>query len=273
MNGPIVGPPANNPIEIGQIGVVDPDYDTSFYGGVNYALDAKTSIDLRYATFDARTSNSISINPPNVIRSLVSHPSAQSADNDSLFARAYQDINFDIIDLSLRRLWKCCGLTSVNTVVGARYASLEQRFLAEYIDNEEENVATDIDFEGAGARIGLELDRYSCRGQLHTYLHGFASLVAGEFDTAYGQGRDVDNVIVRADWQAGRIVPILDLEVGAGWTSQSRRLRLNLGYTFSAWFNTVMTEDYIKAVQAGNFTNLGDAMTFDGLVAEAEWRF
>ena len=273
INGPIVGPPANNPIEIGRVGVVDPDFDVSFFGGFNYAMSARTSIYLRYATYDARTSDSISIDPPNVIRSLVSHPSALAADNDSLFAEAHQDINFDIIDLQIRRLWKCCGLTGINTVFGPRYASLEQRFLANYVDNEVENVETDIDFEGVGARIGLELDRYSCSNRLHTYVRGYTSFVAGEFDTRYHQGRDVDNLVVRADWDAGRIVPILDLEVGLGWTTASRRMRFNVGYVYSAWYNTVMTEDYITAVQEGNFTNLGDTLTFDGLQAQLDWRF
>ena len=272
-NGPIVGPPANNPIEIGRVGVVDPDFDTSFFAGMSYALSACSSLDLRFTSFESTTSDSTGIDPPNVVRSLVSHPSALSADNDSLWAHASQDIDFDLIDLSLRRLRNSCGLTGVNTLIGLRYAHLQQNFLSYHVDNEVENVATDLDFEGLGVRFGLEATRYSCRRQLHGYLRGYTSFVAGEFDGTYLQGRDVDNVIVRADWESGRIVPILDLEVGAGWTHPCGRIRCNLGYTFSAWFNTVMTEDYIKSVQSSNFTDLGDAMTFDGLTADIEWRF
>ena len=74
-------------------------------------------------------------------------------------------------------------------------------------------------------------------------------------------------------WQAGRVVPVLDLELGAGWTSPGGCLRLSAGYLVSAWFNTVTTEDFIRAVQANDFVDLGDNLTFDGLRANAEWRF
>ena len=50
-------------------------------------------------------------------------------------------------------------------------------------------------------------------------------------------------------------------------------VRLTAGYTFSKWFNTVMVDEYISAVQNNDYVGLGDNMTFDGLVTRAEIRF
>jgi len=35
----------------------------------------------------------------------------------------------------------------------------------------------------------------------------------------------------------------------------------------------VMTDEFIHAVQTNNFVDLGDTLTFDGLVVRAECRF
>ena len=52
-----------------------------------------------------------------------------------------------------------------------------------------------------------------------------------------------------------------------------RRVQLTAGYVFSAWFNTVKTQEFIRSVQQNDFLDLGDTLTFDGLVARAELRF
>ena len=67
---------------------------------------------------------------------------------------------------------------------------------------------------------------------------------------------------------------MLDLELGVGWTSCGGRLHLAAGYLFSAWLNTLQTDEWIDAVNANRFTDVGDdTMTFDGLTARAEYRF
>ena len=73
--------------------------------------------------------------------------------------------------------------------------------------------------------------------------------------------------------KGSRIVTILDLEMGIGWTSCSGCFRLTGGYVVSSWLNTVKTADFIRAVQQNNFGGLNGTTTFDGLVARAEVRF
>ena len=84
---------------------------------------------------------------------------------------------------------------------------------------------------------------------------------------------EFDPVVVNTDWEIGRVVPILDLELGGGWCSPKGRVRLSAGYVISAWFNTVKTQDFIDAVQQNVFRDVSSTISFDGLVARAELRF
>jgi hypothetical protein len=273
IDGPITNNPPANPVQIGSFGVVDPDYDSGFYAGVNLALGTCASVDVRYLSYDSTTSNAVSTEAPNVIRSLVAHPSSTSAAQDFLSAEANLDIEMDVVDASYRSLWNCGSLWPINTVVGTRYAQLDQRFGSLFINNATETVLTDIDFEGTGLRLGLEAARYGSAHGIYTYASGFANFLAGRFRGSYFQGQSFDPTVVSTEWTAGRVVPILDLEAGIGWTSRSGRLRLASSYIFSGWYNMVKTEEFIRAVQNNDLTDLSDTMSFDGWTVRAELSF
>lgn len=272
VDGPIVaGQPT--PIQIGNVGLLDPDYELGYFGGLNLALDTVSSIDVRFTMFESDTEGETSAVAPNALRSLATHPSTASAAQDALSSLAGLDIDFTTIDVTYRHLLKCCELFSANYVIGARYAMLDQEFDVSYVKNGTETINTDIDFDGAGLRLGLETERYSCRNQLHLYANGYANVLAGRFRANYFQGQSFDPSVVDVEWEAGRIVPVLDIEAGLGWTSLDGKCRISAGYLVSAWFNSVTTQDYIQAVQTNNFLSLGDTMTFDGLRGQIEYRF
>lgn len=271
IDGPIV--PGQVPIQVGNIGVIENNFETGFRAGVNLALDTVSSIDVRYTRWNSDEHEETEAIAPFALRSLVSHPSAASAAVDSLAATARSRIDLELIDVQYRHLLKCCEVFSANYVIGARYANLDQGFDAEFIKNGTESVWTDVDFEGAGLRFGLETERHSCRNNLHVYAKGYASFLAGRFRAHYFQGQSFDPNVVDAEWEAGRVVPILDLEAGIGWTSMGGKLRLNAGYMVSAWFNTVTTQSYIDAIQANDFAGMSESMWFDGLQARVAYRF
>jgi hypothetical protein len=273
IDGPIIDDPGNNPIQVGQVGVVDFDYELGFDVGFNLACNSMTSLYADLVVFDANTTNSISTEAPDVIRSLVSHPSSTSAATDYLTASAELDLSMKLLDAGIRHLFVGGQNYAVNYSVGARYGKLDQQFGATFVDNGTEDVATEIDFEGAGFRLGLDAERQSCRNRLRVYSKAASSFLAGRFNGSYFQGQSFDPTVVDTSWEAGRIVPVLDLEAGAGWTSAGGCLRLSVGYVFSAWFNTVQTEEFIQAVQRNDFVDLGSTTTFDGLRATAEIRF
>ena len=162
---------------------------------------------------------------------------------------------------------------AINWVAGARWAKLEQRFASEFVNNGVENVATDIDFDGAGIRLGLEAERYSTKTHCSIFARGYANFLAGRFRGDYIQTQAFDPIVVQTDWEAGRIVPILDLELGVAWNSPCNHWRIAGSYNVSSWFNAVKTEEFINAVQSNDFDHLDENVTFDGLAAHIEYRF
>ena len=271
IDGVIAAPAV--PIQVGGVGIVDPDYDTGFYAGFNLAWDTCSSFDVRYTMFESSTDDQLDVDPPFVVRSSVLHPSSVNAATDFLIASAQLEIDFDLLDVVYRRRWLSgCGY-EVNYVLGGRYAKLEQRFDSEFVANEIENVNTDIDFDGGGVRLGLEGHRRSLRTGLGIFARGYASFVAGRFRADYVQSQNFNPTIVDTDWEGGRVVPILDIELGVGWTSRSERWHISGAYSFSSWFNAVKTEEFIDAVQRNQFKDLNETLTFDGLAASIEYRF
>jgi hypothetical protein len=122
----------------------------------------------------------------------------------------------------------------------------------------------------------LEAERRACCHHIPVlvYVKGMTSLMAGEMDASYVQtGQNNARNVVDTSWSAGRIVSTFDLELGGGLTTPGGRLRGTLGYVFSSWGNMVKTEDWVRAVQTNDFRDMGDTITFDGVVARIEGRF
>jgi hypothetical protein len=211
-----------------------------------------------------------------VIRSTLAHPNTLNCDVSSLLASAAYDIDFKLADIDYRRLLchGCCY--AVNWQVGARYGKLDQDLLATYSILGTTTVETAIDFDGFGPRLGLDGEILLCKG-LSLYGRGAASFLLGHFAGDLVQQNTFSGVLVTTTYSNDRIVPILELDVGLGWTSPAGRVRLLAGYYLASWFNTVTTPDLINAVQLNNFSNSGDALsgtiTFDGLTARVELRF
>lgn len=270
-NGPIV--PGGIPIQVGNFGVIDSDYDVGFRAGVNIALDTVSSLNVRYTYWTNDETDSVSLASPNALESMVSHPSTINTASTSLAAFADNRIDLQYIDADYRHLLKCCEVFAANFVIGGRYANLDQGFDAEFLKQPTESVWTDVDFDGAGLRLGLETQRYSCRNQLSVYANAYASFLAGRFRAHYLQGTSVDPVIVDTEWEADRLVPILDFEAGIGWTSMSGKCRLNAGYMASAWFNTLTTQSWIEGIQANDFSDVCKSIWFDGLQARVSYSF
>jgi hypothetical protein len=267
-----VAPPAV-PIPVEPLGIVDPDFEPAFRFGVTYNLDRCSSVTLQYTMFESDTFNRINLVTGGFeIQSLLTHPSTTQAAQGGVYSDAKYDISFNLIDMDYRQLIRYNCNRSTTFLVGIRYADMEQELFSNLPIGGNETVDTDIDFYGAGLRMGLEHERNLFRG-LSAYgkLHG--SLLAGEWTADYDQGNNFDASVVDTTWKAGRLTPVLDFEVGMGWTSKCGFWRLNAGYIYSAWFNGVNTNDWIDAVRKNNFVDLSSNITFDGLTARLETRF
>jgi hypothetical protein len=275
IDGP-VAPVLGNEVPVGPTAVVDPDYDISFRAGFNIAIDKGSSVAAQWTRLRSDSEDAVTVTAPTILRSLVSHPLGANAATDTLDAAAALDINLDLVDLDFRSLWYGCECNyayAINYLAGAQYAMLEQDFASSFDVNGSTAVGTNIDFTGIGMRFGMQGERLWPKVNVFVYGTGVANFLFGEFDASYVQSSTLNGIEAFTSWSAGRIVPVIDLEFGAGWLGINRHLRLSAGYRVSTWFNVVKTEDWIWAAQNHDFRNLDGTLTFDGLVGRAEWLF
>lgn len=262
-------------VPAGPVAIVDPDYSAGFRVGATCAIDDCSSFVLTYSRFQSTTFNDADVDAPLVLRSLLFHPATANAGSDFLDANASLDVDFDLVDLDYRAVWDAGDLWAVNYLLGVRYARLQQALDAEYLSTgSTDTLFTDVIVEGVGLRAGIDGERHwPCCG-LFIYGKGTANILATDIRARYTQGSDLDPVIADTRWEAGRLVTVLDLELGTGWQSADGAWRLTAGYLISAWYNTIATDEWIEAVQRNNYSGLGDdTISFDGLTARAEYRF
>jgi len=275
IDGPIA---AGDPrIPIGPTAMVNPDYDSGFRVGMSVPLDCCYSLVATYTWYNSDVSDSakidaISPDPDDVFHPLVIHPSTVDAATDVTDVSAHLAINFQFVDIDYKGIWyqdECCRWL---TLVGVRYAHLDQNFASQFNFTGTTDVLSEVRFDGGGIRFGLEGERY-CWGGFMLYAKGAANFVAGDFQGRYFQGDAFDPVVTEMTWSASRVVTILEVELGFGWQSCNGRWRANAGYVFNAWLNAVQPDEIIRAGQTNNFAGIGDGLSFDGLALRFAYRF
>jgi hypothetical protein len=272
-NSNIPAPPAVAPVQIGgRLGVLDQDFQPGWRFGLQYNMTECSGVSVQYTMYEASTNDFLAATGANVITSMVSHPAAVNAAQNVREGRAGYGLNYDLLDVDYHKLlWYDCDY-QIGYMSGVGAVQMEQTMLATFAGNGVETVRTDIDFYGVSARFGLEGEG-AVGDRFRVYAKGIGNLVAGEFRADYDLGHSFDAVVVDTSWRAGRIVGIWNLETGFKWVNCDGNLHASLGYMFSAWTNTVQTDQWIRGVQSNYFADLDDTMTFDGLVARFEARF
>jgi hypothetical protein len=276
IDGALGAPPEE--VQVGPVAIVDPDYDSAFRFGAGFTLNECNAVVVTYTQFDTTTADAVTLPggapATAIIDSLVSHPELDAAVGP-LDAAANLQIQFKTLDVDYKGLIAYCDDYKVNYLIGARWGQIHQHFNASFTDIGLDTVRSDVEFDGGGLRLGLEGERYATNTGFFAYGKAVSSLVGGEFKTRY-QSRDLiaDTLIADTSWRSGRIITINDLEVGIGWRNYCDNLRLNVGYTYSFWTNTVLTREWINAVQQNNFVDQSDnfngLISFDGLTARVE---
>ena len=276
--------PVNGPIQTtgvqlqeGTTASLNPQFSSGVCAGFGTAFDQCSTISATYTHYENHVDDFIAVNPPFVIYSMVAHPSSFDADFPWDAASAYQDIAFNLVDLDYRHVFLCDERYSLKYLVGIRYAELSQSFRSQFESIISGNVNTDVNFDGAGFRLGLEGERYSACHVLFLYGKASASFLGGEFRSSYLQSSVNDPVIAETTWKDARFVSILDCEVGVGWTGCNGHVKASAGYMMSGWLNAVKSAEFISAVQANQYHGPdkvdGSALVFDGFVGrlEVQW--
>ncbi len=261
----------NTSVPFGAVGVANPGYETGVRLGGSFALDDSTSIVATYTWYESSTENAIATDVPNSLHSLVIYPGTFTAASNSLFADAVYDIDFQLADLDYRSRLFRSNKTAFNYIVGLRYGNLDQQFIStQQASPGQTTVQTDTGFDGYGIRLGLDGERQFCGHGVFLYGRGAASFLVGTYNSTYVQTNTFATIQAQTSWTDDRITPILEYELGLGWQSPSGTVRVSAGYYMAAWMNAVTTPAWIDAVQADNFTDVEDTITFDGLTARVE---
>ncbi len=269
-------------VPFGTIGVVDPSYDIGFRLGGELQVTPCSGVFVSYAFFD--TTEESSVVPPaavggglGAVGSLVHHPGAAITASVGPVDATY-DIEFQLGDAAYRQiLYRDC-VHSLSSFVGARFAQLEQRFLqqGEFAGGAAGTIqtTTNIEFTGAGPMAGLDSMHKLGETGFSVYGRALVAAITGSFESHYRMlNTTTDVLLAESIWEDDRIVPMLEYELGIAWTSPRSRVRLAAGYMMSHWFNVVTTPVLVDAVQADNYVDVGDTISFDGLVGRAELRF
>ncbi|MCA9261049.1 MAG: hypothetical protein KDA61_17660 [Planctomycetales bacterium] len=271
---------AVNPVPIGPTGTLNPDFEPGFRAGLNARLSDCASLAVQYTRLSSETTAASSISAIlGELQPVLLHPGTLNTTSASQDANARLNLDMDLLDVQFRGMLdgleqqgaSCADAT--HYLLGVRMASLDQRLNANYIVTGTTSVATAVDFAGAGLSAGIESERYNNNWGVFIYGRGLVHVLAGEFDASYVQQNSFNGVEAQTSWTGARIVPVVETELGVGWTGPRRHLRFSAGYMISAWFNMVQPDEFIGATQMFDFSGMSDMLTFDGLTARVEWRF
>ncbi len=264
-------------VPVGDRSVAAFKYDSGFRAGANLALDSCSSITAGYTWF--QTSANDSINLPGGGGSFIAaetvHPNTINVAADSLSASAIHDLRLQMADVNYKGLIWGEDNTAINSIVGVRFANLEQQFGAVYSILGTTTVDTNISFRGVGPRFGLEGERLvNCHGFM-VYSKANVNFLVGTCAADFTQTNVFAGTQAKTALQDSRIVTIPELELGGGWQNCSGRFRITAGYYIAAWFNMLTTPEYLGTIRTtqNTFESQIKTLTLDGLTVRAEARY
>ena len=273
VNGPIVA--GTVPLQMGPTAVVDPDFQSGFRIGVERVLSECSSISLSYAYYRNEVDDGpVAATTPIVLRPMVFNPSSADAASDFSSATAHESLKFNLVDLDYHHnLWSC-DCSSINYLVGMRYAQLGQEFDATFTSIISATAKTNIEFDGLGLRFGLDGERKIGGGFFVTAMAN-ANFLGGQFSGSYLQSNTNNPVVATTTWQEARFVTILETGVSIGWETCEGHFRTSLGYIVSDWLNMVKPSDFMASMQANQYVGTNQvgntSLIFDGITARAEF--
>jgi hypothetical protein len=272
QTGPL---PTDSPT--GPTGRVGFDADLGFRVGFSIPMSDCSSIVASYTWFETDTQDRITAIAPNVLVFQPGDPSIPNVGTTSIESSANYYIRFQQFDVDYRALLYGTCDSAVNYFAGVRYANLNQNFRAQQdigVPFGLATVNTEIDFDGFGIGFGLDGIRRSEYSGLLVYGKASSSFVGGEFKADYREVSQFGpNSIIANSLVDFRVMTILQTELGVGWQSCCGRIRATAGYQVAGWFNALTTGTYILGVQNREFSELFEAISFDGFVGRLEYRF
>lgn len=260
----------------GPVGRLNVDEETGYRVGVTLACSNCTSLVASYTNFEGNTVDAIRATNGNVLNSQIVHPSTLTVGGADQGSFGVYGIDFQLVDLAYRHIWKTSDIYAINWLAGFRYGSMQQDMLVvqEFaVATGLTAVDTDLNFDGFGMMFGVDAERRSCHSGLMIYGKALSSFLAGDWRGRYSQVNQFGGGIVANEYEDYRVTPVLELELGLGWQSPCGRYRATAGYMTSAWYDAISTREYVNAVRNNNYVSVDETITFNGLTTGVEIRF
>jgi len=259
-------------VPFGETGTIGQEFDSGIRIGGTIACGPCSTFLASYSFFETHNEADLGLpnDPQGTVESLVYLPGTQTTANVGPVSAGY-DIQFQVGDALFRHeFMKSCNY-SVNFMVGAQVGHLAQDFTQSSTfgggQGGARRVDTSITFDGGGLKAGFDVERHLC-GSFSLYGRFTAAAMQGQFNSSYSMhNTTTGDLLADANWLDSRIVPQLEYEAGFNWQSCSGKWHLSAGYMMSQWENVVTTQEYVDALQSKSYTNVGDTISFAGLVA------
>ena len=267
-------------VPFGEVATLDTDYESGTRLGFSVGCGPCSSVVWSYTYFESDAASSIDApvipGGGGAVGSLVHHPGAAITASAGPLD-AFYEIDFQMSDLMYRGVLTSSPCHSVSYLLGLQYGNLEQSFSQFGIFSGGQTGVIDtfstIDFDGGGLKTGIDAER-QIHGGLSIYGRLTGAVMSGQFSSRYTMVNSTTEVLLaQANWKDDRVVSHLEYELGLGWMSASQHWRFSTGYMFSHWMNTVTVPEFVDAVQADNYTDVGDTLSFDGFVTRVEARW
>ena len=171
-----------------------------------------------------------------------------------------------------------CPAWDIKWSAGIRFADVSWNRLADLQSLDQTRDATyrstTMDFEGGGARVGLEGTRYIGRNQrFAVFAKSDISILLGDVSIEHITDSTLTSGIdILTRYKSTQLIPVLDIEAGAT-VYLTNCLSVSGGYLFSAWHDLGMRDTF--DVLEGNGPTFDDAniLGFDGFFARTEFSF
>ncbi|MDB5392314.1 MAG: hypothetical protein JWM11_7960 [Planctomycetaceae bacterium] len=264
-------------VPLGPQAVTGFDYQPGYRIGGAWAIDCGSSITANYMSYQTSTEDNAHLagGGGTFFRADTVLPGTLNVAADSLTAKAFNYVDIQTADLNFKSLLWYGDCYSVNYVLGAKYSHLDQQFNARYSVLGKTNVDTEVDFDGAGPRVGLEGERFFPNSGFMTYSKGALNLLCGGSSAKYLQTNVFTGIQGQTSLSQGRVVFMPELELGAGWQNCTGRFRVTAGYYVAGWFNMLSTPEYLSTVRTdqNSFEHQIKTLTLDGMTLRAEYRY
>ncbi len=237
-------------------------------------LDECSGISIAYSYFGNIATDSIKTNTPLVLQSMVMNPSSADAANYWNSASAREFIGFQLADADYRYDICCSPCSSVNCLLGFRYAHLGQQFDSQFEQNYSAAVSSGVNFDGVGLRAGLEAERQTAPACSSTARPRRASSAATSRPiTCRPAAPSAGRLPRRPGTRLGSCRSSTASWAWAGCPAADTSCA-SIGYVMAGWLDVVKPSDFIASVQANSYHEahaLGQSdLVFDGFVGHLE---